>query len=149
MNTWDGHSLQIYPTFESDSALGQIGYQKNPFPNIPIFQNLDRYDINKTKSLPKNYSEINVTNALIAKCDADGDGHIDLPFVENQNITIGDNHRGYLGYRNVTDNSTITDDGAIDVIVKSWNNKPTAPVIANHSFNSTFICHESSKPSSP
>lgn len=137
--------LQIYPTFESDLALGQNGFQKNPIPNI---QFLDRYDIKKTKALPSNYNETDVTKALIAKCDADGDRHIDLPFLENQTVTIGDNHRGYLGYRNVTSNSTIIDDGAIDIVVHSWNNKTTIPIITNPNFNPTFVCHDPSKSTS-
>jgi hypothetical protein len=33
---------------------------------------------------------------------------------------IGDNHRGYLGYRNPYHNSTIINDGAIDIVVDNW-----------------------------
>ena len=33
---------------------------------------------------------------------------------------IGDNHRGYLGYRNPDDNLTIINDGAIDIVVDNW-----------------------------
>jgi hypothetical protein len=33
---------------------------------------------------------------------------------------IGDNHRGYLGHRNPDDNSTIINDGAIDIVVDNW-----------------------------
>ena len=49
----------------------------------------------------------------MAECDADGDGKMIFRLMNDQTITIGDNHRGYLGYRNITDNSTITYDGAI------------------------------------
>jgi hypothetical protein len=62
-------------------------------------------------------------------------------------ITIGENHRGYLGYRNVTNNSTISDDGEIDEVVDNWN-ETTIPTIANPNFNSTFVCHDSSKSTS-
>ena len=123
---------QIYPSFETDRALGQSGYQKIP------------YDINMTKSLPKNYNETNVTNVLVAICDADGDGHIDTPFKENQTISLGDNHRGYLGYRNITDNSTIIDDGAIHVVIYGWNNKSINE--ANKDLDSSSICHDTPNP---
>ena len=40
----------------------------------------------------------------MAECDADGGtGSLDFCFENKQTITIGDNHRGYLGYRNITD----------------------------------------------
>ena len=72
------------------------------------------------ESLPNNYIENDVKDELVANCDADGDKKIDFPFVEGQHITTGDNHRGYLGYRrNVTNNSTITDDGAINLMVEN------------------------------
>ncbi len=107
--------FQIYPSFETDRALGQSGYQKNP----------DIYDIKK--SLPKNYSEIDVKDELLAKSDADGDGKPDFPF---ENITAGDNHRGYLGYR---DNGTklVTNDGAIDIVVDRWINRTPTNISQN------------------
>jgi hypothetical protein len=37
------------------------------------------------------------------------------------NITIGDNHGGYLGYRDIANKSRITHDGAINVVVNDWN----------------------------
>jgi hypothetical protein len=118
----------IYPFFETDLALGQSGYQKVP------------YDIKITKSLPDNYIEKDIKDELVANCDADGDRNIDFPFENDQTITIGDNHRGYLGYRNMTENSKITDDGAINLIVENWYNE-----ISNASPNleASTICHNS------
>jgi hypothetical protein len=110
-------SLPIYPTFESDLALGQSGYQKFP----------DQYNISTT--LPKNYKETNVTKELVAKCDADGDRYIDLPFNKSQTIKVGDNHRGYLGYRE--NESKLTDDGAMNVLMSTWNKKPLANINQN------------------
>jgi Alpha/beta hydrolase of unknown function (DUF900) len=123
--------FQIYPSFEADRALGQNGYQKNP--DIPI------YDVKK--SLPKNYVEKEVKDELVANCDADGDKKVDFPFAEGQLITTGDNHRGYLGYRNVTNNSTITDDGAINLIVENWKNEPSnaSPTLESSTISS-IIC---------
>jgi Alpha/beta hydrolase of unknown function (DUF900) len=114
----------IYPFFETDLALGQGGYQKIPY---------------KIK-FPGNYNENDVKDELLAYCDADGDKKIDFPFENDQTITTGDNHRGYLGYRNVTDNSKIIDDGAINLIVENWNNE-----LSNSSPNleSSAICHDS------
>jgi hypothetical protein len=121
------YPFQIYPSFETDRALGQNGYQKIP------------YNIKETESLPENYTEIDVKDELVAECDADGDRKIDLPFKNNQTITIGDNHRGYLGYRNITDNSKITDDGAINIIVERWNNRASS---TSSNLESSSICHD-------
>ena len=108
-------ALAIYPTFEGDLALGQSGYQKN---NI-----LNQYDIKKSNALPKNYNETNVTGELLANCDADGDGLPDFANCDIIPMTTGENHRGYLGYRdNVT--KLITNGGAINAVISSWNNKP-------------------------
>ena len=114
----------IYPFYETDLALGQSGYQKIP------------NDI--ARSIPNNYIEDDVKDELVANCDADGDKKIDFPFVEGQPITTGDNHRGYLGYRNVTNNSTITDDGAINLIVENWSNNETSNASPN--LESSTIC---------
>ena len=117
---------QIYPYFEADWALGQSGYQKVP------------YDINTTKSLPRNYNETDVQNEIVAICDADADGKPDLPFMAGENITTGDNHGGYLGYRDTANKSRITHDGAINVVVDDWNNIATTN--GNQNLNSTGIC---------
>jgi pimeloyl-ACP methyl ester carboxylesterase len=118
---------QIYPYFEADWALGQSGYQKVP------------YDMNITKkSLPKNYDEKEVQNEIVAICDADADGKPDLPFVTGQRISIGDNHGGYLGYRDIANKSRITHDGAINVVVDDWSNNITAN--ENQNLNMTDKC---------
>jgi hypothetical protein len=106
--------FQIYPSFEADRALGQSGYQKIP------------YNISQTKSLPKNYAEIDVQDQLPLNIDADGDRVCDfrIPGTNICMITeIGDNHRGYLGYRNPDDNSTIIDNGVINIVVDNWINR--------------------------
>jgi pimeloyl-ACP methyl ester carboxylesterase len=115
----------IYPFFETDLALGQSGYQKIPY---------------KIK-LPGNYNENDVKDELVAYCDADGDHKIDFPFVDGQIITTGDNHRGYLGYRNPVDNSTIIDDGAINIVVDGWINRTSTKISPN--LESSSICPDS------
>ncbi len=114
--------------FETDLALGQNGYQKIP------------YDIKAARSLPDNFIENDVKDELIANCDADGDKKIDFPFENDQTITTGDNHRGYLGYRNVTDNSKIIDDGTINLIVENWNNNTSN---TSQNSQSSSICRNS------
>lgn len=106
--------FQIYPSFETDRALGQSGYQKIP----------SEVDINK--SLPTNYDQVDVQDQLPLNSDADGDRVCDfrIPGTNICMITeIGDNHRGYLGYRNPDDNSTIIDNGAINIVVDNWINR--------------------------
>lgn len=107
------YPFQIYPSFEADRALGQSGYQKVP------------QDLKKIKSLPDNYDEKDVQNEIVAICDADADAKPDLPFVVGQTITIGDNHGGYMGYRDIANKSRITHDGAIDVVVDNWSKNIT------------------------
>jgi hypothetical protein len=116
------YPFQIYPSFESDRALGQSGYQKIP------------YNINITKSLPDNYTENDVKDQLPLNSDADGDGKCDLRIPVTNICTIieiGDNHRGYLGYRNPVNNLTIIDDGAIDVVVNRWINRTSTNTSLN------------------
>ena len=81
--------FQIYPSYEfGDLALGQSGYQTIP------------YDI--SLSLPDNYNQINVKNEILASCDADGDRKADLGLREGEIVETGDNHGGYIGFRNAT-----------------------------------------------
>jgi Alpha/beta hydrolase of unknown function (DUF900) len=119
--------FQIYPSFEADRALGQSGYQKIPY-NINI----------TTKSLPKNYYEMDVQSEIVAICDADADGKPDLPFMAGDLITMGDNHGGYMGYRDIDNRSRIFDDGAISMVIDDWSNNPTAN--GNQNMNSTRNC---------
>jgi hypothetical protein len=80
----------------------------------------------------------------VAICDADGDGHIDHPFIDNQTFTIGDNHRGYPGYMDIMNKSRIINNGAINVIVDSWNNITRQEM--NQNLISTSLCQDSSNP---
>ena len=101
--------MQIYPSYEyGDWALGQNGYQILPYPI--------------TTSLPQNYKESNVENEIAPTCDADGDKNIDFTFSKGDIINRGDNHLGYIGSRNVTDNTKLIDDGAVNIVVDNWKN---------------------------
>ena len=120
----------IYPLFEGDFALGQSGYQKLPYPT----------------TFPKNYEDINVTDQIKAIHDADGIEADVFGFCHNNNeyckiksegwdfgfcnlltfppicepAGIGDNHAGYIGFRNLTNLDLLADDGAMDVVVSKW-----------------------------
>jgi len=122
-------ALQVYPSFESDFALGQSGYQKLPYPI----------------TFPKHYEDINVTKQIIANNDADGIEADVFGLCYNNNkyceiktegwdsglcnplsnpptcdpVKIGDNHAGYIGFRN---KALLADDGAMDVVVSKWRN---------------------------
>jgi len=101
--------MQIYPSYEyGDWALGQNGYQILPYPI--------------TSSLPQNYEELDVENEIAPICDADGDQKVDFTFSKGDIISRGDNHLGYIGFRNATDNTKLIDDGAINIVVDNWKN---------------------------
>lgn len=104
------YPYQVYPSYEGDWALGQSGYQTIP------------YDI--FLSLPANYAQINVQYEILPICDADGDKKPDIPLAQNMAIKIGDNHGGYFGFRDSANKTKLVDDGAINVVVKTWENLP-------------------------
>ena len=122
----------IYPLFERDIALGQSGYQKLPYPI----------------TFPKNYEDIDVTDQIKAIHDADGIEADVFGLCHNNNEyckiksegwdfgfcnllifppicqspDIGDNHAGYIGFRNLTNQDFLADDGAMDEVVSKWRN---------------------------
>ena len=102
-----------YPTYEGDLALGNLGVD----PQVA------------SRDIPANYKEINILNELpkdvsINFTDADGDGQCDL----DEPIGLffvcgihgqGENHRGYMGFRDHTSHR-IVDDGAMDIVARDW-----------------------------
>ncbi len=117
------YPFQINPSFEGDWTLGYSGYQTVP------------YDI--IFSLPSNYKQINVQNELIPMCDADGNNEPDMTFWEGRIVGLGDNHGGYMGFRDTLDKSKLIDDGAMNVVVDNWNNVKSK---INQSIELTSIC---------
>ena len=96
-----------YPYFEQDLALGQSGLQSG----------ISQSDI------PRNYMDISVSQQIPNFSDADADGECDLTF--NQKCTInnkGDNHLGYVGFRDLSNNNTVKNNGAIDIVVNTFRN---------------------------
>jgi hypothetical protein len=39
-------------------------------------------------------------------------------------VDIGDNHAGYIGFRDPTNRSSLLDDGAMDEVVDDWRAAP-------------------------
>ena len=73
-------------------------------------------------AIPSNYIPINVEDKTAPLCDANGDGRPDFPFESRSEVGIGDNHVGYIGFRNAINHNTLVDDGAMNVVVNNWNN---------------------------
>lgn len=67
-----------------------------------------------------NYNDTIVTYEIPPISDADGDGIIEECFEEvNVAKLWGDNHCGYIGFRNPLI-GTISDDGAVNIVVRDW-----------------------------
>lgn len=98
-----------YPFFEKDLALGQNGIQ----PGFP--------EINQ----PQNYVDINVEQEIPNITNANGDDRqCDLTNPANDICTIneeGDNHLGYAGLRDPTNSDILADNGAMDILLNTWN----------------------------
>jgi hypothetical protein len=104
-----------YFTYEGDFALGGIGASRIP-------------ELHK----PANYTEINVRDQIPVIFDADmgnQSGGCDLPSFFGCAVTeLGDNHFGYVGFRDREGTVSFEDDelvdgiedGAMDVVVDTW-----------------------------
>lgn len=95
---------QFYKFYEQDKPLGLEGVSSSEI------------------SLASNYKEKNVQNEIPFNNDANGNRFCDL-FIPNTTICaiqdIGDNHFGYVGFRDAN-NGMLIDDGAMNVVVKDW-----------------------------
>ncbi len=107
-----------YPYFEQHLALGQNGLSSDISVN----------------NIPRNYVDIPVIQQIPTTFDddADNDGGCDLtyrslffPFKDVCTINkIGDNHLGYVGFRDPANHNTVKNNGAIDIVVNSFRNTP-------------------------
>jgi hypothetical protein len=103
-NSKDNLLLGLYVKRENENPLGLLG-------------------LNKEEPFPQNYLEHNVVSEIPPFKNASG---IYQPFVDNTVAEWGNNHSGYIGFRNRYPlNKSLKDDGAINVIVADWrtNNK--------------------------
>lgn len=96
---------RYYPNYEGgDRALGENGKQRNP-----------------EIRTPSNYTDIDVRIHLKPIDDADAMDGCDFGICElGLEANVGDNHAGYVGFRNLTDTRLLADDGAIDIVVDNW-----------------------------
>lgn len=70
--------------------------------------------------LPLNYDETNVINEIPPISDADGDGNVEECFENFRPVLVeGDNHCGYIGFRQPF-LSSLLDDGSMNVVIKDW-----------------------------
>jgi pimeloyl-ACP methyl ester carboxylesterase len=91
----------LYVKTENENPLGLLG-------------------LNKEEPFPQNYMEHNVMSEIPPFKNASG---IYQPFVDNTVSEWGNNHSGYIGFRErYPHNKSLKDDGAINVIVADWRN---------------------------
>jgi hypothetical protein len=86
----------LYVKTENENPLGLLG-------------------LHKDEPFPSNYTERNVMSEIPPFRMASG---IYKPFVDNTVSGWGNNHSGYIGFRDV--NGKLKDDGAINVIIADW-----------------------------
>ncbi len=106
----DKEGKNPYKNAENDKALGGFGKEIGIIP-------------------PSNYNEKNVENFIPTSFepaveDANGDKECDIPLSIGFKTCFlsfkGDNHMGYMGYRDPINNKKIIDPGAIVVVVDDW-----------------------------
>jgi len=67
-----------------------------------------------------NYIDTNVAYEIPPFSDADGDGNVEDCFEEFSPVRVwGDNHCGYIGFRQPAGDKVI-DDGAMDIVARNW-----------------------------
>jgi Alpha/beta hydrolase of unknown function (DUF900) len=73
-------------------------------------------------NVPSNYSDTNIVYEIPPFSDADGDSNVEECFENINTVKVwGDNHCGYIGFRNSTTGS-LFDDGAMNIVVEDWRN---------------------------
>jgi hypothetical protein len=109
VNSQDNVLAFVYPCYEGgDRALGQDG--KQDFPIV---------------TTPANYFDIDdgrVELEIVAINDADGIGGCDIGICNLglHPARLGDNHLGYMGFRDLDNPDLLADDGAMNLVVEHW-----------------------------
>jgi Alpha/beta hydrolase of unknown function (DUF900) len=99
-NPEDNMLEHVYRYVENRDAIGLLGIQHN----LPI---------------PSGYSERQVDSEILPIPDADANAKFDC--FDSFVLLPGDNHCGYIGFRNLHPfGNILRDDGAIDIVVKNW-----------------------------
>jgi pimeloyl-ACP methyl ester carboxylesterase len=132
-----GYIYQIYPFFEDDEALGQSGrdtiistqdqvstppyYEINVQNNISAIRNADAMEDKHSLLCFDGFGRLII-------CERNLPGNYDFGlcggFIGNYvcEIGIGDNHGGYIGFRDSNSINQLKDDGVINVVVNNWRN---------------------------
>ena len=132
----------IYPFYEGkDTALGQHGMQQN-IKQIDKVTTPPYYDINVQNEIEPGQDADGIADAHVVFCGIvvcrdnliikDWDIGLCLPYynffgtlITNCHVDVGDNHAGYMGFRNIPANKNVHEyDGAIDVVVQNWLRPP-------------------------
>ncbi len=99
------------------------GLVKSPYELSEGHNALGAYGAASTIVVPSNFDETDVSSLIIADTDSNKDGECDIRYPVTHICTIsknGDNHMGYMGYRDNIDRQTVHDSGAIKQIVDDW-----------------------------
>jgi hypothetical protein len=92
---------------------------------LKVNQEVDNYQPLGLVGAPKgtvlsNYNDTNVVYEIPPLSDADGDGNTKECFEDIQPSRLwGNNHCGYIGFRNST-TGALTDDEVMDIVVRDW-----------------------------
>jgi hypothetical protein len=137
----DNPVYNVYPFFENDTALGQAGRQQQGIEEMDKVSAPPYYDINVTNEIERGPDADGLADmhpvfcgtyicnpTLIKEISIKGsDPALCLAFYvwglifADCRIDIGDNHAGYMGFRDNPTNRGIREyDGAIDVVVQHW-----------------------------
>jgi hypothetical protein len=99
------------------------GLVKSPYELSEGHNALGAYGAASTIVVPSNFDETDVSSMIIVDTDSNKDGECDVRYPVTHICAIsknGDNHMGYLGYRDNIDRLTVDDSGAIKQIVNDW-----------------------------
>jgi uncharacterized protein YcfL len=136
---WTGKitSVHLLGAAINNSVIEETNLKKGIENKIDKFYNLYNYEddglrVNQLENsqpiglvgtlklnVPSNYNETNVAYEIPPFSDADGDSNVEECFEDIKPVKIwGDNHCGYIGFRN--DEGSLRDDGAINIVVRDW-----------------------------
>ena len=99
------------------------GLVKSPYELSEGHNALGAYGAASTIVVPSNFDETDVSSLIIVDTDSNKDGECDIRYPVTHICTIsknGDNHMGYMGYRDNIYRQTVHDSGAIKQIVDDW-----------------------------
>lgn len=131
---------EVYPSFEQDLALGQAGRQQQGIEEIDKVSTPPYYDINVLNEIEPGTDADGIEDEHYVFCGVDICD--DMIIIEGWDlglcvayyyyywtwrlatdcrIGIGDNHGGYMGFRDNPANNNVHEyDGAIDIVVQHW-----------------------------